>query len=175
MQGLEQYAAAAEIFGALTIVGGGLFALVQYREVRRRRASQVAAELCRGFTEPDLARAVNLLRTLPDGLGREAVEERGPEVEEAMQIVGMTFETMGLLVYEGIASFQIVQKRAGGLLLMMWREMGVWTKEVRADQGNPRFGEWVQWLAERVEESEAQVIPAHEVYADWRPPGRTRR
>lgn len=172
MQGLEQYAAAAEIFGALAIVGGALFALVQFREIRRRRASQVAAELCRGFTEPELARAINLLRNLPDGLGLEAVEERGPEVEEAMQIVGMTFETMGLLVFEGIASFEIVQKLAGGLLLMMWRKMEVWTKEVRADHGNPRFGEWIQWLAERVAEGEARVVPAHEAHAGWRPPRR---
>ncbi len=171
MANLEQYAAAAEIFGALTIVGGGLFAFVQFRELRRRRASQIAADLCRGFTEPDLARAINLLRNLPDGLGLEEVEARGPEVEEAMQIVGMSFETMGLLVYEGIASFEIVQKLAGGLLLMMWRKMEVWIKAVRAEQQNPRFGEWVQWLAERIRECEADVVPAHEAHAAWRPPG----
>ena len=174
MESLEHYAAAAEIFGALTIIGGGLFAVVQFREIRRRRASQVAADLCSNFTEPDLARAINLLRTLPDGLGIEEIEKRGTEYEEAMQIVGMTFETMGLLVHKEIASFEIVQKLAGGLLLMMWRKMGTWTKEVREDQGNPRFGEWIQWLAERIEECEPAVTPAHEAFADWRPPAQRR-
>lgn len=171
MENLEQLAAAAEIFGALTIVGGGLFAVVQLREIRRRRAWQVAADLCKSFTEPDLARAINLLRTLPDGLGRDAVEERGAEYEEAMQIVGMTFETMGLLVHKDVASFEIVQKLCGGLLLMMWRKMEVWTKEVRVEQSNPRFGEWIQWLAERIAECEPNMIPAHEAHANWRPPG----
>ena len=173
MEPLETLAAAAEIFGALTIIGGGLFALVQLREIRRRRATQVAAELCRGFTEPELARAVNLLRTLPDGVGPDEVRERGAEVEEAMQIVGMTFETMGLLVHTEIASFEIVQELAGGLLLMMWRKIGAWTKAVRIEQGNPRFGEWVQWLAERIEECEAEMVPAHEAHASWRPPRRS--
>ena len=167
---LARYAALAEIFGALTIVGGGMFAAFQITEYRRRRASQVAADLCRGFTEPELARAVTLLRSLPDGLGLSAVRERGPEYEEAMQIVGMTFETMGLLVHKKIASFTIVQELAGGLLLMMWRKMEVWARDVRVDQGNPRFGEWVQWLAERVDEREGDLQPAYEAHADWREP-----
>ena len=85
-----------------------------------------------------------------------------------MQIVGMTFETMGLLVYKEIASFEIVQKLAGGLLLMMWRKIGTWTQEVRVDQGNPRFGEWVQWLAERLAEREGDMVPAYEAHADLR-------
>ena len=172
MESLQTLAAAAEIFGALTIVGGGVFAVVQLREFRRRRAAQVAAELCRGFSEPELARAVNLLRSLPDGIQPEAVRERGDEVEEAMQIVGMSFETMGLLVYREIASFEIVQELAGGLLLMMWRKLDAWIHAVRVEQGNPRFGEWVQWLAERVAECEPDMVPAHEAHAGWRPPRR---
>ncbi len=168
MRTLADFAAAAEIFGALTIVVGGLFAVFQLAEYRRRRSSQVAAELCRGFIEPDLARAVTLLRMLPDDLGLEEVREWGVEYEEAMQIVGMTFETMGLLVHKDIASFQIVQELAGGLLLMMWRKMSAWTKDVRVVQGNPRFGEWTQWLAERIEECEGEMVPAFELHRDWK-------
>lgn len=167
MNELATYAAIAEIFGAVAIVGGGLFGLVQLAEFRKRRRTQAAAELCRTFMEPELARAITLLRSLPDGAGVEEFRARGPEYEEAAQIVGMSFETMGLLVHENIASFRIVQELTGGLLLMMWRKIGTWVQETRIAHGNPRFGEWVQWLAERIEEREADMRPAHEIHRDW--------
>ena len=169
MDELATYAAIAEIFGAATIVGGGLFAVMQLREIRSRRRSQVAAELCRAFSEPELAKAVHLIRQLPDGASLEAVQDGDGSIEEAAQVVGMAFETMGLLVYKRVASFEIVQELAGGLLLMMWRKLEVWIKATRVQHHNPRFGEWVQWLAERVQERESEIRPAFDVHADWRP------
>jgi hypothetical protein len=168
MDDLSTYAEMADIFGGLAIIAGGLFALVQLVEFRRRRRYQAAADLCRAFAEPELARAVSLLRSLPDGIGMQEFRARGPEYEAAAQIVGMSFETMGLLVQKDIASFRIVHELAGGLLLMMWRKIENWTKGIRVEQGNPRFGEWIQWLAERVAESESDTAPAFETYANWR-------
>lgn len=127
----------------------------------------MAADLCRGFTDPELAKAINLLKSLPDGISLKELRSRDGDYEEAIQIVGMTFETMGILVQKDIASFKIVQELAGGLLLMMWRKMENPIKETRVEQGNPRFGEWVQWLAERMEEREPDIRPAFEAYADW--------
>ncbi len=127
----------------------------------------MAADLCRGFTNPELAKAINLLKSLPDGISLKDLRSLDGDYEEAAQIVGMTFETMGILVHKDIASFQIVQELAGGLLLMMWRKIEYPIKETRVEQGNPRFGEWVQWLAERVEECESDIKPAFEAYADW--------
>ena len=37
---------------------------------------------------------------------------------------------------------------------MMWRKIETWIHETRIEQDNPRFGEWVQWLAERLQEAE---------------------
>ena len=65
---LQSYAAIAEIFGAVTIVLGAVFALVQLAEYRRRRKNQVAAELCRKFAEAEVGRAVTLVKRLPDGI-----------------------------------------------------------------------------------------------------------
>ena len=168
MESLQTYAAIAEIFGALTIILGGVFAVIQLREYRTRRRQQVASDLCHEFTNPDLARAVTLIRSLPDGISLVELQAMDSEYQEAGQIVGMTFETMGLLVYRNIASFEVVQELTGGLLLMMWRKIGVWVEETRADQGNPRFGEWTQWLVERMEECEADLEPAYVKHKNWR-------
>ena len=91
--------------------------------------------------------------------------------QEAAQIVGMTFETMGLLVYRDLASFSIVQELCGGLLMMYWRKVGTLIVECRPVEGNPRFGEWLQWLAERIEEQEPNIQPAHLAHIDWKPKG----
>lgn len=168
MADLTLYASLAEIFSATAIVGGALFAIVQLREYKARRRNESAAELCRQFTEPELAKAVILLNSLPDDLGIEGFRERGTEYEEAAQVMGMTFETMGFLVHKKMASFRVVQELTGGLLLMMWRKTGRWIIKMREAENNPRFGEWVQWLAQKISESEPEMRPAYELYADWK-------
>ena len=169
MDELQTYAALAEIFGALTILGGGLFAFVQMREFRRRRRQQIASDLCREFTKPDLARAVNLVRSLPDGITLNELFAMDDEYQDAMQMVGMTFESMGLLVQKRIASFQVVQELTGGLVLMLWKKLEVWIKETRDEQDNPQFGEWVEWLVGQLEERRSDLIPAHIRYKEWEP------
>lgn len=169
MEHLQTIAAMAEIFGALTIVVGGVFAVFQLMEFRKRRKYQVAAELCRQFSDPQFGRAITLIRMLPDGVPVDALREMDPEYEEAAQVVGMAFETMGLLVYRNLASFHLIQELSGGLMLTVWRKLEVWITTTRVESGNPRFGEWMQWLTERVAEHESSMVPAYEAYAHWRP------
>lgn len=169
MDQLSYYAALAEITGVVAIIVGGLFALVQLSEFRKRRRYQVAAELCRAFADPDLGRAVVLIRLLPDGISAQQLRAMGAEYEASAQLVGMAFETMGLQVYEDLASFRIIQSLTGGLLLTLWRKLAVWAEDVRIESGNARFAEWVQWLAERLAEQEQEIVPAHRAFADWRP------
>lgn len=168
MAELQTIAAMAEIFSALTIVGAGVFAVIQFSEYRKRRRYQVAAELCRQFSDPEFGREVTLIRRLPDGISAEALGSMDPEFEESAQIVAMAFETMGLLVHKNLASFQLIQELTGGLLLTLWRKLEVWIRTTRELSGNRRFGEWVQWLAERLAEEERSIVPAYEAYADWR-------
>ena len=168
MESLQTYAAIAEIFGALTIILGGAFGIMQFREFRARRRQQIASDLCQEFTKPDLARAVTLVRSLPDGVTLTELQDMDEEYQAASQIVGMTFETMGLLVQKNIASFEVVQELTGGLLIMMWRKIHVWVEETRVDQSNPHFGEWMQWLVERMEEREAGREPAFIEHKNWK-------
>lgn len=162
MDQLLFYSAIAEIFSAITIVIGAIFAGIQYLQYRKRERNRIAGDLCRRFAEPEFARAISLLRQLPDGVDLRTVDV---EYEHAAQIVGMMFETMGLMVFKDVASFRLIQQLTGGLLLMMWRKLEKWVKTTRIDHGNPRFGEWLQWLAERIEEGEADMIPAYEAYS----------
>ena len=167
MESLELYANLAEIFGGAAIIGGGLFAILQIREFRKRRRSQIAVDLCQEFTKPELARAVSFVRALPDDVTLKEIQDMDPQYQESAQVVGMTFETMGLLIHRNIASFDVVQSLTGGLAIMMWGKIRVWIEDTRTEFDAPRFGEWTQWLVERLEECESDIEPAHIAHRDW--------
>jgi hypothetical protein len=168
---LETLANFAEIFGALTIIGGAIFAIVQIREFRARRRLVATVELTRSFQSPDLADAVNLIRGLPDGLSGTELRSKGPECERAAVMISTTYETIGFLVFREMASLSMVRELTGGLAVVLWRKLGGWTEHVRAEQGQPSWAEWFQWLAEQLTREGAQneTEPAYQRYRDWRP------
>ena len=87
MEDLATLANIAEILGALTIVGGVVFAVLQIREFRAQRSEAIAVELLRSFHDPDLAHAVNLIRNLPDGISAEDLRSKGMEYERAAVMI----------------------------------------------------------------------------------------
>lgn len=119
MTELDRLANMAEIFGAFTVIGGVFFAMTQLREFRRQRRDAVAAELMRSFYNPELARAVYLIRQLPDAVSAAEMRKRGPEYEQAAILICTTYETTGLLVFRDIASFSLVQQLTGGIAVVM--------------------------------------------------------
>lgn len=168
---LQTLANLAEIFGAVTVIAGLFFALTQLREFKRQRRDAIAAELMRSFYNPELARAVQLIRKLPDGVGAAELRGRGTDHEAAAILVCTTYETMGLLVFRGIAPFSMVRELTGGLAVTMWRKLGLWLDDMRTELDQPSWAEWFQWLAQRLDEARTEDPwrPAFERHADWKP------
>ena len=171
MADLATLANIAEILGALTIVGGVVFAVVQIREFRTQRREAVAVELIRSFHDPQLAHAVNLILELADGVSAEELRSKGPEYERAAIMVSTTYETIAFLVFRQMTSFSMVRELTGGLAVVMWRKLSRWMDTVRQEQAQPSWAEWFQWLAEQLERDSEQkeANPAYEKFADWRP------
>jgi hypothetical protein len=163
------YANIAEIIGTLTIVGGAVFGIVQLIEFRGQRRDLVAVELMRSFYNPEFSNAVTLIRGLPDNASAAELRARGADHERAALLVGMMYETMGLLVFRRIASFQLAQELTGGLIVVLWRKLGVWVATVRNEQSHPRFAEWFEWLAIQFSKPQSVVAPAHIAFRDWKP------
>ena len=170
MTDLTTLANLADILGALAIVGGAIFAVVQLREFREQRRQAAAVELVRSFSEPAHANAINLIQELPDGASAELLRSKGREYERAATMMAVTYETIGLLVYRDMASFSMVSDLTGGLTVVMWRKLGPWVAAVRQEQSHRSFAEWFQWLAEQLgrEGAEKEAHPAYERHADWR-------
>lgn len=167
MEELQNWAALAGIIGALTIITGGGFALLQLKEFRRNRRYQAAADLFHQFSAPEAARAFKLVRHLPDNVTVAQLKEMDSEFEDSMLVVGMILESIGLMVYRRIASFEVVNDLAGGMIAMVWRKIGCWIIEWRELDNDPAFAEWFQWLAERTAEFNSDYRPAYVAHADW--------
>jgi hypothetical protein len=166
---LNLYANIAEIVGTLTIVGGAVFGIVQLIEFRGQRRDLVAVELMRSFYNPEFSRAVTLIRSLPDNASAADLRARGADHEQAGLLVCMMYETMGLLVFRRIASFELAQELTGGLIVVLWRKLGVWVVAVRDEQSHPRFAEWFEWLAIQFSKPQNASKPAHIALRDWKP------
>lgn len=171
MEDLATLANIAEILGALTIVGGAIFAFVQIREFREQRRQAIAVELLRSFHDPAFANAVSLIRSLPNGATAEELRAGGPEYEQAAVLISTTYESIAFLVFHEMASFTMVRELTGGIAIVMWLKLGVWMDTIRAEQGQPSFAEWFQWLAEQLlrESRDKEENPAYQRHQSWRP------
>ncbi len=168
---LQTLANLAEIFGVLTVIAGVLFGAYQVREFRIQRRYSITVELMRSFYNPDLARAVHLIRQLPEGISAVEMRSRGPEFEQAAILICTTYETFGLLVFRDVAPFSMVRELTGGLLLTVFNKLRQWMRDVRVEQSQPSWAEWFEWLADRMQDyNESHALkPAYERHADWVP------
>lgn len=153
---LQTLANLAEIVGGAAVVGGVLFAIWQIRQYREQRRDVAAIEIVRSLQSREFIEAFRLLSRVPDGVGLQALRERGQEYEDAAIMIGAMGETIGYIVYRGVAPLESIREQAGGLLLVMWRKLHVWAEDVRTEQGYERWVEWWEWLAAKLEEHERE-------------------
>ena len=80
-----------------------------------------------------------------------------------------TFEGLGLMVFRGDVSIDVVDEMFRLNVTSGWRKLGPWIVSERERIGYSNNWEWFQWLAERLEERSGGEVPdpAYELYRDW--------
>lgn len=161
----------AEIFGAIVVIGGVIFAVAQLALFRRQRRETTAIELARSFQNPEFAHALQVVLSLPRGLSAAKLRREGPEVEEAAMLVSLTLESVAIMVHRRIVPLKMVWELMGGVVLAAWERLEGWVEDMRQEQGREKFDEWVQWLCDQLNRYcvEDSQTPAFERYRDWRP------
>lgn len=167
---LQTAANLAEVLGVFIVLVGSAFAIIQLMHLRQQRRDMAAIELARSFQSPEFGQALRLLMSLPPGLSGDELEEHGEAFLDAAMLVSLTVESVGIMVHRGVVEFDMVWGLMGGLVLGAWERVEGWATEVRREQGREKFGEWFQWLADRMRECEAAgEAPAFQRFEDWRP------
>lgn len=168
---LNTVANLAEIIGAILVIGGLWFGIVQLLHYRRQRRDMAAIELTRSFQSPAFAQAFRLIMSLPDGICAKDLRERDPSYEDAAIQVSLTLESVAIMVHRRVVDLDTVWELMGGVLLDIWGKLKCWVEDVRAEKEQEKFDEWVQWLAEQMQRHKVEkgALPAYELYREWEP------
>jgi len=160
----------AEIFGAVVVLGGLGFGVVQFQHYRQQRRETAAIELLRSFQNPEFSRSLRAVLALPAGVGKSEMGDCGAERENCIWVVVLTFESIGVMVFRRIVPLRMVDELLGGVCVEAWRRLKNYTEESRIERKRDTMSEWFQWLAERLEELHARNgrPAAYDRYRHWR-------
>jgi len=170
MTDLSRLADMAEILGALVVIGGLIFAVLQMRNIRQQRRELAAIELFRFFGNPEFNRAYEKIMKLPDGLNSAEIEARHPDLEHFAMLICTTMENIGVMTFQRIVPYLVVNNLIGSSTGLLWQKLEKWVFDLREELGSPDAFEWFQWLAERLDENrDSNEMPAFEAYKSWKP------
>lgn len=176
MNDLSQLANLAEILGAAIVLGGLAFAIVQLRQYRQQRRELAAIELFRFFGSPHFTDAYQNILDLPDDLSAEELRQRFPEYEHCAMLISTTMENIGVMTFQRIVPYVIVNSLMGHSAVILWHKLENWVVTIRRQHGNQSAFEWFQWLAEMLARCNAEnEPPAFEAFTDWRPASLARK
>ena len=158
----------ANLINAIAVTAGVIFAAAQIRHYQRRRHRDSMLELVRSFQSPTFAKGLRRLIELPDNISADEIRKiLGPDGEDLIVHVTATWETIGVLLFHGELSIDIIDDFFSGPILISWRKLLPYTTDVRRQYQRDTWSEWFQWLAERMmeRESTAPPVPAYIAHA----------
>src|SRR3989442_10297176 len=158
----------ANLINAFAVTAGVIFAEAQIRYYRRQRKRDAMLNLARSFQSPTFARGLRRLVELPDDASAEKIREiLGPEGEDLMVHVTATWETIGVLLFHGELTIDIIDDFFSGPILISWRKLLPYTIDIRQQHQRDTWSEWFQWLTERMMERQAPgpPVPAYIAHA----------
>lgn len=152
------------ITAIMAMISGGL----TWRQSRRARALTAAVQLVQTIQPPEFARSIQLIIQLPENADPKLVLGN-PEVVTAAYVVSHVFESLAVLVFYRLLPLHLVDHLIGGYVRVSWNRLRPYVENRRALLG-ATFGEWFQWLDERMEENPApgKVLGAATTYRNWR-------
>lgn len=128
-------------------------------------------ELLRSYQTREFAAAALIVLNLPNDLSPQELEKRLGEKMELVFVLLVTFESLGILVFRGEVTLDLVEDYFSGLIRITWLKLAPFIEYVRARDQRETLAEWLQWLNDRIAERESKTppIPAHVQFRSWRP------
>ena len=159
-----------DILSKAAIIAAGIFAAIQLVQIKRQRSRESALQLLNSVQTPELIEAMNIVYGMPLGLTKQEIEiHLGDKLPKVMHM-HMQLESIGLLVFKKEIKLELVTEFIRGPILLFWGSMKNYFFEFRKTKNDENYGEWVQWLAEQVENKEFKksTKPAHIAYKNWK-------
>ena len=160
-----------ELLTLTAVVVGLSFGAIELRQLRTTQEAQTILQLFETIKSEDYVAATDLVRSLPTGLSASELRERlGDDEMRMLSQLTLTYESLGVMVYRRDVSLEWVDEMFRMMILQTWDKLEPLTIENRESTGYLGYGEWNQWLADRLRDVNAdQPVPAYEAYKDWKP------
>lgn len=151
----------------LTVLVGVIFGILTAIQWKRTRALAAAVEVVRAIQTREFVESIQWILKLPEDAAPELVVSK-PENISAAYVVSHAFESLGVLVFYRLLPLHLVDHLIGGYVRASWRRLKPHVEADRAVFG-VMFGEWFQWLAERMIEDPApgKEAGAAKAYREW--------
>lgn len=162
---------ALQAIEAFAVAVGVVFGMIQLRQLRIQREIQAGIELLHPLQAPQAAEALLLMHELPGGLSEAELKHRlGPAFGSVMGVMAY-FESLGPLVARGHLPIDMYADSYRGVTVLCWTKFRPYIEEQRA-KGWPNLYEWLQWLAERMEQrvTRSPDVPAYARFKEWTEP-----
>ena len=153
----------ANLAAAAAVVFGVVFGVAQVRQHSRQRHREASFALMRSLQTRDMLRAMSLLDALPENLSKSEIEERLGDAALDLQVLLGTWESLGILVYHGEVSLDLVDDFYSGPIAQSWRKLGRLVEDIREQTHRDTRWEYFQWLSQQMIDREAEnpPIPAY--------------
>jgi hypothetical protein len=152
---------------SLSVLVGVVFGVLTLRQWHRTQHLSAAAELVHSLQTPEFTAAISRVMRLPPDADPASLD---PEAIAAIHTVTHVFESLGVLVFHRLLPLHLVDHLLGGYVRAAFKRAGRYVIGRRAEVG-VMFGEWFQWLAERLQEYPApgKAENAAVVHRRWKP------
>ncbi|MHB8632665.1 MAG: DUF4760 domain-containing protein [Thermoplasmatota archaeon] len=157
-----------QLASSVGIVAGASFAGYQLWRSEQSRKHAASLATVTSFNTQEFRNAFATVYTIPLGASAEEVRAGGPEMEAAATTVMMTFEMMGVLVFSRMVTIETVDQAVGGFARESWRRLENYVAWKRKEVGSVRWGEWYQWMVERLATHARRATGAYEAFRDWK-------
>lgn len=159
----------AQLASSVAVIVAVIFGVLQLRQSAKTRYLLGATELVRAMQTAEFARSVRVVLALPDEASLESVRDDS-EVASAILSLSHVYESLGVLVFHRVVPLHLVDDLMGGYVRRTWQKVARHVEARRAEYG-VFYGEWMQWLAERLREhpSPGKDIGAHVAHRSWAP------
>jgi len=161
----------ANLINAFAVTAALIFAGVQISHYRQRRRHDAMLELVRSFQSPTFSKALRRVTELPGNACAEEIRKLlGTDGEDLVVHLAATWETIGVLLFHGELTLDIIDDFFSGPILISWQKLLAYTTDQRQRYQRDTWWEWFQWLAERMteRESKTRAVPAYIAHRNWK-------
>lgn len=164
---MAEYSSIIDLLTLIAILSGLAFGVAEIRRSNRARKDEAAINVFSTLIDAEL---MVRFYQMPEYAPAELVSQ-GVSLELEAQEISNQMEIWGILVYQRKIDLHAMDLMVGGVVRQLWNRLQNWTFAQREKYSDPNFGEWFQWLAERLEEYPApqKSEGAYKAFRNWKP------